>query len=85
MSADPKCSTCAYRVNELRRQDSPYVAGSTMVCLHPKVVRQDCRVTRLSTDGACGHEATLWVRHSAVKPQTELFAAQAAQGGEHGN
>ena len=59
MSADPKCRTCAYRVYEVRRQLHPYQAGSTMVCLHPRVGRSDCEPVRLV--GPCGEDAALWV------------------------
>ena len=58
MSADQKCSTCAYRVYEVRRQLDPYQAGSTMVCLHRRVGRSDCKQVR--TVGPCGEDAALW-------------------------
>ena len=59
---DPKCSTCAYRVNELRRQSDPYSAGTTMVCLHPEVYRADCADVRR---GKCGEFAQLWTPRDA--------------------
>ena len=58
MSADPKCSTCAYRVYELRWKTEPYQAVATMVCLHPRVGRSDCEQVR--TVGPCGEDAALW-------------------------
>ena len=60
---DPKCGSCAYRVNELRRQITPYEAGATMVCLHKAVVREDCAKVR-AQGGACGPDAALWTAHS---------------------
>lgn len=60
---DPKCGSCAYRVNELRRQPEPYQAGATMVCLHEAVGRQDCAAARAST-GKCGPDAALWIAHA---------------------
>lgn len=68
---DPKCGTCAYRVNELRRCPSPYSAGTSMVCLHPKIGRQDCKQARLSPDAKCGADAGLWAPH-AVNAQQVL-------------
>ena len=66
MSADPKCSTCAYRVYEVRRQQDPYQAGSTMVCLHPRVRRSDCEQVR--TVGPCGEDAALWAPREKEAP-----------------
>lgn len=60
MSADPKCSTCAYRVYEPRWQTAPYQAVATMVCLHPRVGRSDCKSVRIV--GPCGEDAALWVQ-----------------------
>lgn len=64
---DPKCSTCAYRVNE-RRAGSVTVTLA-MVCLHPQVGRADCQQVRLS--GPCGEQALLWRKHTeAPTPPT---------------
>lgn len=66
MAADPKCSTCAYRVNERRTFRQPeFVAGATMVCLNPAVGRQDCANARLSPDAKCGPAASLWRMRAA--------------------
>ncbi len=69
---DPKCSTCAYRVNELRRQSDPYQAGSTMVCLHPQITRLDCADSRR---GECGEGARLWRKHAEALAQQDGGAA----------
>jgi hypothetical protein len=60
---DPKCGSCAYRVNEVRRQITPYQAGATMVCLHKAIGRQDC-VSARADQGKCGPDAVLWTAHA---------------------
>lgn len=70
MSQDEKCGTCAYRVNELRRTITPYQAGATMVCLHPKVGRKDCAIAR-ALFGVCGESASLWKEHQCAAPVQE--------------
>lgn len=66
MASDPKCSTCAYRVNERRSfHDAGFVAGMTMVCLHPAIGRQDCAAARLSSNAKCGQSADLWQQRAA--------------------
>lgn len=62
-ASDPKCSTCAYRVFD-RRASSAFTT-MTMVCLHPKVGRADCSVTRIPADAKCGPDATLWQARAA--------------------
>lgn len=73
MAADPKCSTCAYRVYERRAFWEPeFVAGATMVCLHPEVSRMDCRQARLAPSAPCGEQAVLWRPHAAPIPPQQL-------------
>jgi hypothetical protein len=85
-ATDPKCSTCAFCVNELRRTASPYEAGTTMVCLHRDVGRQDCRNVRLAPGGKCGPDAGLWMPHATRAKQAEprpMTAADMRQAAAH--
>lgn len=63
--ADPKCSSCAYRVHECVSRSSSEMRFS-MICLHPMVGRQPCASVRIPAGSVCGDAAALWTPRATV-------------------
>jgi hypothetical protein len=82
-AADPKCSTCAYRVFECTNRTS-YETTMTMFCLHPQGGKQSCASVRLPADAKCGPDAVLWKSRlkEVLKAYSEALVTEAIANGD---